>query len=175
VNRGLFLDRDGTIIEDTGYIRDPDHVRLLPGAASVLKALQDNGWKLIVISNQSGIGRGFISAAEANAVHQRFLDLMSDAGVMITASYFCPHAPNGGCNCRKPSPFLLQNAALEHSIDLRKSYMAGDRENDILSGRNAGCSTIWLRNTVFPVDPALPDFIADDWPAILTKLRSSAA
>jgi len=170
VNRALFLDRDGTIIEDTGYIRDPDQVRLLPGAASALKALRENGWKLIVISNQSGIGRGLISVADAQAVHQRFLDLMSDAGVTITGSYFCPHAPNEGCNCRKPSPFLLQKASLEHSIDLSKSYMVGDRENDILSGRNAGCTTIWLRNSVFPVDPALPDFIAADWQAILTKL-----
>ena len=102
MNRALFLDRDGTIIEDTGYIRDPDQVRLLPGAASALKALRENGWKLIVISNQSGIGRGLISVADAQAVHQRFLDLMSDAGVTITGSYFCPHAPNEGCNCRKP-------------------------------------------------------------------------
>ena len=150
--RALFLDRDGTIIKDTGYLHDPDLVRLLPGAGAALASLQREGWQPIIVSNQSGIGRGLISEEEAKAVHERFLGLMRQAGVTFVGSYFCPHAPGAGAiaashrlSCRK--------AAAEHSLDLAQSWMIGDREDDILCGRNAGCSTIWLRNEKFPLTP----------------------
>lgn len=171
--RALFLDRDGTIIKDTGYLHDPDLVRLLPGAGAALASLQREGWQPVIVSNQSGIGRGLISEEEAKAVHERFLGLMRRAGVTFVGSYFCPHAPGAGCDCRKPSAFLARKAAAEHSLNLAQSWMIGDREDDIVCGRNAGCSTIWLRNEKFLVDPALPDFIAGDWPAILRRLRNA--
>jgi histidinol-phosphate phosphatase family protein len=172
VNRALFLDRDGTLIEDPGYLRDPDLVRLLPSAAASLAALQQEGWQPIIVSNQSGVARGLISIEQAQAVHERFLDLMRQAGVTFVASYFCPHAPDAGCECRKPSPFLVREAASEHSLDLAQSWMIGDREDDILCGRNAGCSTIWLRNEKFSVDPALPDVVANNWDEIRSRLRT---
>jgi histidinol-phosphate phosphatase family protein len=166
VTRGLFLDRDGTVIEECGYLDDPDRVRLLPGAAPALSALASEGWKLIIVSNQSGVGRGLISAQRMEAVQRRFLDVMESYGIPITACYLCIHTPEDECQCRKPSPHFLQRAAIEYSLDLSASFMIGDREGDILCGRNAGCPTIWLRNNMFPVADDLPTFIADDWQAI---------
>lgn len=170
MNRALFLDRDGTIIEDCGYMSDPALVRLIPGAADALAALAGEGWKLIIVSNQSGVGRGLIGLHQMEAVHNRFLELMRSHGVPITDSFFCTHAPEDACECRKPSAFLLERAAHAHSIDLSASWMIGDREADILCGRNAGCSTICLRNDVFGVPRDLPDFIANDWSGIYRKL-----
>jgi D-glycero-D-manno-heptose 1,7-bisphosphate phosphatase len=171
VTRGLFLDRDGTVIEECGYLADPALVRVLPGAAAALAALASEGWKLIVVSNQSGVGRGLITPGQMEAVQRRFLDLMKSQGVPIADSYICPHVPEDRCNCRKPSPSLLRRAAVEHGLDLAASYMIGDREGDILCGRNAACSTIWLRNAMFPVPPDLPTFIANDWTEIRTLLN----
>jgi D-glycero-D-manno-heptose 1,7-bisphosphate phosphatase len=173
MKRALFLDRDGTIIADPGYIRDPSKVVFLPGAAKALAALASEGWKLIVISNQSGVGRGTIQPAEMDAVQARFIELMESEGAPVTASYICVHAPADQCECRKPSPFFLLRAAREHSIDLAASWMVGDREADILTGKNAGCSTIWLRNGEFPVDPALPDFVAAGWSEIRRKISAA--
>jgi D-glycero-D-manno-heptose 1,7-bisphosphate phosphatase len=173
VNRGLFLDRDGTVIEERGYLSDPALVRVLPGAADALAALASEGWKLIVISNQSGVGRGLITPHQMEAVQRRFLDLMQSHGIPITASYVCLHTPDDHCQCRKPSPYFLDRAAVEHRLDLSASWMIGDREGDILSGRNAGCSTIWLRNAMFPVANDLPTFVASDWNAIHRKLSAS--
>ena len=166
MNRGLFLDRDGTVIEECGYISDPALVRTLPGAAEALAALASEGWKLIVVSNQSGVGRGLIAPEQMDAVQRRFLDLMRSQGIPIADSYVCTHTPEEGCECRKPSPYSLMRAAADHELDLSASYMIGDREGDILCGRNAGCSTIWLRNAMFPVPEDLPTFIANDWSEI---------
>ena len=104
MNRALFLDRDGTIIEDPGYLADPAQVRLLPGAAETLAELAAEGWKLFVVSNQSGVGRGMIADEQMHAVQQRFLELLAGRGVRITESYLCVHAPDENCSCRKPSP-----------------------------------------------------------------------
>ncbi len=166
MNRGLFLDRDGTVIEECGYISDPALVRTLPGAAEALAALASEGWKLIVVSNQSGVGRGLIAPEQMDAVQRRFLDLMRSQGIPIADSYVCTHTPEDGCECRKPSPYSLMRAAADHELDLSASYMIGDREGDILCGRNAGCSTIWLRNAMFPVPEDLPTFIANAWSEI---------
>lgn len=173
MSRGLFLDRDGTVIEECGYLSDPALVRVLPGAATALAALASEGWKLIVVSNQSGVGRGLITPRQMDEVQRRFLDLMESNGIPITASYVCVHHPEEGCECRKPSPFLLRRAQVEHGLDLGASWMIGDREGDILCGKNAPCSTIWLRNEMFPVPEDLPDFIANEWREIYERLRTT--
>ena len=162
MNRALFLDRDGVVIEDRGHMRSPEDVVLLPGAAEALRRFADEGWKLIVISNQSGVGRGLITPAEMEAVQARFLDLLRSEGVEVAGSYICPHAPPAHCECRKPSPFLLKQAAAEHDVDLRQSWMIGDRESDLLAGRRAGCRTIWLRNKRFP-ETTLATRSVDHW------------
>jgi D-glycero-D-manno-heptose 1,7-bisphosphate phosphatase len=170
VNRALFLDRDGTVIEECGYLSDPERVRLLPGAATALAALASEGWKLFVVSNQSGVGRGMIAPAQMDSVQSRFLELMRVEGIPIAESYLCVHAPEENCPCRKPLPWFLERAAVEHNLDLSASWMIGDREGDIRCGKNAGCSTIWLRNPAFNVADDLPTFIADDWSAIFRKI-----
>src|SRR5204862_5362583 len=102
----LFLDRDGTIIEDVGYISDPERVALLPGAAEALAALKARGYRLAIVSNQSGIGRGYFGCAEGRAVHERVVDELRRRGVELDDAQYCPHAPDDGCDCRKPRPGL---------------------------------------------------------------------
>ena len=142
MKRAVFLDRDGVLIEDRGYMRDPNDVHLIAGAADALGRLAAEGWLLIVISNQSGVGRGLISVPEMEAVQARFLELFRGEGVEFTATYICPHAPDAGCECRKPSPYLLRKAAEEHGIDLAESWMIGDKESDMGAGAAAGCRTV---------------------------------
>jgi len=138
----VFLDRDGTLIEDMRYPRDSSQVRLLPGAAEALRQLKEAGFALIVVSNQSGLGRGLITPEEAAAVHARFVGLLAEAGVTLDACYYCPHAPEAGCDCRKPKPGLLLRAAVEHGLDLPTSVMVGDKLSDVDAGNAAGCRSI---------------------------------
>jgi histidinol-phosphate phosphatase family protein len=138
VTRALFLDRDGTLIVDVGYPREPDLVQLIDGAAEALAKLQQD-WALVVISNQSGRARGLITEAEALSVHDRFVELYAERGVRFTGSYYCPHGPDDGCRCRKPAPGLLQDASRELGIDLARSVMIGDKPSDVECGRAAGC------------------------------------
>jgi len=174
MRRALFLDRDGTIIEDRGYMDDPALVQLLPGAAETLRALAREGWVFVVVSNQSGVGRGLITQPEMEAVQARFMEMMRDAGVEIAASYICVHRPDEGCHCRKPSPFYVQEAAREFGLDLAQSWTIGDRRSDILCGKNAGCRTIWLSNPLFPVVDGTADFVAQDWGAVRKILSTNA-
>jgi D-glycero-D-manno-heptose 1,7-bisphosphate phosphatase len=169
----VFLDRDGTVIEDVGYPRDPDSVRLLPGAPQTLAALHDAGLALVVVSNQSGVGRGIIAPAQAEAVHARFVALLADAGVQIDAVRYCPHAPDEGCACRKPSPEMLLDAARELGIDRSRSTMIGDRASDLQAGRRAGTRTILLANDpghAAAAAAAAADQVARDWSEIAALL-----
>jgi D-glycero-D-manno-heptose 1,7-bisphosphate phosphatase len=173
MNRAIFLDRDGTIVRDAGYLRDETAIEPLSGALAGLRELSAAGWLLIVVTNQSGVGRGLISIAEMLNVKQAFEMMMQRSGAFLAATYCCVHAPEENCACRKPSASLFFQAARENSVDLRQSWMIGDRESDIAAGKNAGCSTIWLRNNVHSVDPALPDFIAADWIEIVRIIQNS--
>lgn len=143
----LFLDRDGTLIVDVGYPRDPALVEALPGAIAALRELQRT-YALVIISNQSGIGRGLITDAEAAAVHARTVELFAQGGVTFAGAYYCPHAPEAACRCRKPAPGLLLDAARELDLDLARSIMIGDKPSDLDAGRAAGCArvlgfTVW--------------------------------
>ncbi len=137
----LFLDRDGTLIVDVGYPKDPEQVALVEGAADVLRELQQR-YSLVVISNQSGIGRGMIDEREAAAVHARFLAEFERRGVHFSGCYYCPHVPGAGCECRKPAPGLLVEAAAELVLDLARSIMIGDKPSDLEAGRAAGCAHV---------------------------------
>lgn len=134
----LFLDRDGTLIYDLQYLADPRSVKPIPGAAEALLAFKRRGYLLIVISNQSGIGRGLISARQAQVVHDRFISVLREAGVEMDGVYYCPHAPDAGCSCRKPSPRLVFEAAQRHDIDLKRSLFIGDKQIDLETAKNAG-------------------------------------
>jgi len=137
-----FLDRDGTLIRDTDYPRDPALVELLPGAADALRELRRRGYALVVVSNQSGIGRGLITPAEASAVHARFVELLSDNGITLDGVYYCPHTPDDGCDCRKPAPGLLQRAAVDLALVLSDSVIIGDKLSDVEAGVRAGCQVV---------------------------------
>lgn len=173
LKRAVFLDRDGTVIRDRGYLRDPNGIELMPGAVETLKALCREGWKLIIISNQSGVGRGLITVEEMNAVQTKFIRILRGHGIEITASYLCTHAPDDQCECRKPAIGALEKASKEHSVDISQSWIVGDRESDILCGRNAECSTIWFRTPEFDVARELPDHVADSWAEVYEKISDA--
>ena len=135
----LLLDRDGTLIVDVGYPRDPARVELILGAAAALRELARD-FALVVISNQSGLGRGRITPDEAAAVHARFVAAFAAEGVAFAGCYYCPHAPDAGCPCRKPAPGLLHDAARELGLDLAASIVVGDKASDLDAGRAAGCA-----------------------------------
>lgn len=139
MRRALFLDRDGTLIVDVGYPRDPAQVELLPGAAAALRALPPDV-TLVIVSNQSGLARGLITPAEAAAVAARVAERFAAEGVHFAAAYVCPHGPDDGCPCRKPAPGLLLQAARELDLDLARSIMIGDKPSDVAAGQAAGCA-----------------------------------
>jgi histidinol-phosphate phosphatase family protein len=143
----VFLDRDGTIIEDQDYPGDPDGVRLLPGAALAVAKLNTAGLPVIVITNQSGIARGLISHDQYMAVQGRMEDLLLAAGARLTATYHCPHGPDTAppCDCRKPRPGLYRQAADEHEIELSRSFYVGDRVRDVVAGIAAGGTGYLIR------------------------------
>jgi D-glycero-D-manno-heptose 1,7-bisphosphate phosphatase len=130
----VFLDRDGTIIEDPGYVADPAAVRLLPGAASSIARLNRAGLPVIVVTNQSGIARGLLDEAAYAATARRLDELLAEAGARLDARYHCPHHPDftGACECRKPGPLLYRRAAADHELDLARSWWVGDRLRDVL-------------------------------------------
>jgi D-glycero-D-manno-heptose 1,7-bisphosphate phosphatase len=138
MNRAVFLDRDGTIIEDKDYLSDPDEVVLFSGAAAALKRLQDAGFKLFIVSNQSGVGRGYFTMADVECVNRRLMQLLAKRGVRIEKIYVAPEAPERPSRGRKPSPQFLFDARDEFGVDLAQSYMIGDKLTDLECGWNAG-------------------------------------
>jgi len=143
--RAALLDRDGTINVEREYLCDPADVELLPNAATGLRRLRALGYGLIVISNQSGVARGYFTMADVAAVNARLTALLREGGVTLDGIYVCPHAPDAGCACRKPAPGLIQQAAREHGFDARASVMIGDKAIDIETGRRIGARTVLVR------------------------------
>jgi D,D-heptose 1,7-bisphosphate phosphatase len=163
--RAIFLDRDGTVTIDTGYPSDPDEVELLPGAADGLRTLRDRGWALVLVSNQSGVGRGLITPEQAQVVHDRLMVTLRASGVELDGAYYCPHAPDDACECRKPRSGLLRRAAAELRLDLAGSVMVGDRQSDVEAGKEAGCRTVLLGG-----GKGDPDVRAADWAELLSRV-----
>lgn len=145
--KAIFLDRDGTLIEDRGYLADPEGVVLLSGAGDALRLLQDAGYLLIVVTNQSGIGRGYFTLEAMHTVNARMNELLAEHGVTIDDIRYCPHGPDDGCACRKPLPGMLCDAAEAHGIDLAQSAMIGDQPRDAAAGVAAGCEMNFLIGT----------------------------
>lgn len=144
----LFLDRDGVIIENrSNHVRAWQDVAFLPGALSALSALANSDYRVIVVTNQSVIGRGLVSAQDVIDIHQRIVAVVAQRGGRIDASYMCPHAPEDECACRKPQPGLLLQAANEWDIDLAQSIMIGDALSDLAAGQAAGVGQTVLVRT----------------------------
>jgi len=144
--RAIFLDRDGTINDNLdAYTHQPEHLIFLPGVVEGLKRLQDGGWILVIITNQSGIGRGMFTEEQYEVFTRRILSELSEEGVRIDGVYHCPHNPNEGCECRKPKIGMFVKASEELGITLdENSWMVGDSEKDVEAGKNAGLKTVLI-------------------------------
>ncbi len=180
--RAVFLDRDGTIIEQVHHLRDPAEVRLLPSAGEALRALRKKGYAVVVVTNQSVVGRGLLSEDGLAAVHAEMCRQLAGVGVELDGYYYCPIAPAGSEPLeiehpdRKPGPGMLLRAARELDLNIARSFMIGDALTDTLAGRNAGCaSTILVRTgygaTQLAEHPAI-DYVADDLAAAAELILS---
>jgi len=138
----LFVDRDGTVIEDPGYIYNPEKVRLIPGAAATLRRFRDAGFSLILVTNQSGIGRGLYGWADYEAVAARLRSLLDAEDVIFDAELACAHAPDAHCTWRKPAPGMIREAAARLDLDLGRSVIAGDKLTDLEAGAAAGIARL---------------------------------
>lgn len=167
---GVFLDRDGTICEEVGYLNHVSRFRMFAFAAAALQRLKDAGYAVIVVSNQSGVARGYFPESLVQQVNQVMVQQLSEAGAKVDAVYYCPHASSDNCSCRKPKTGMLERAASEHCIDLKRSFVVGDRHGDIQLAHNANARGILVRTGYGEGElawhaakwPAPPDFIADD-------------
>ena len=147
MKRAVFVDRDGTLIQEKDYLSRPEDVILLPGTASGLRALQDAGFVLMMVTNQSGVGRGYFTMADVEAVHARLTGMLAAEGIRIEKIYVAPEAPDHPSRGRKPSPDFLFDAREEFGLDLSNSYMVGDKLSDIECGWNAGVQASVLVRT----------------------------
>lgn len=157
--RAVFLDRDGTLILDRDYLADPDGVALVPGAADAVRRLNRAGLPVVVVTNQSGIGRGYYDEAAYEAVQARLATLLAEAGAHLDAVYHCPHPPDRmpPCDCRKPAVGLFLRAAREHGMDLARSFFIGDRVRDVAAAlRFGGTGILVPRDGDGPFDEAPP-------------------
>jgi len=172
MNRAAFLDRDGTINEEVGYLDRLERLKILPGAFEAVRLLNRRGLLAIVITNQSGIARGFFDEAFVQDVHEHIRLAFLAQGAVIDGFYYCPHHPTEGsgkyrqaCTCRKPEPGLLIRATEERNITLEGSYMVGDMPKDVEAGKRAGCKGILVRTGcggMVDAGEVKPDYTADD-------------
>ncbi len=177
--KACFLDRDGCLIEEENYLSDPDKVRLCPGVPEALKLLRNAGYLLIVVSNQSGIARGYFTEQDLRAVEQRIDVLLAEHGISLDRSYYCYHHRKGAvaeyakdCTCRKPEPGMLLQAAKDFSLDLTQCLMIGDKTSDVEAGVRAGCKAQALVRTGHGTEQDLTPFPdAVDAADILTAVR----
>lgn len=150
--KAVFVDRDGVLIDEVNYLSHPRQLRLLPGSAEAVKRLRAAGFKVVVVSNQSGVARGYFTLARLREIHAALRALLGRKGTRLDGLLFCPHHPDGSvkrfaraCACRKPAPGMLREAARRWKAAMKESFMVGDTEADVAAGRRAGCRTILVR------------------------------
>ncbi|MFH1386439.1 MAG: D-glycero-beta-D-manno-heptose 1,7-bisphosphate 7-phosphatase [bacterium] len=181
----VFLDRDGTIIEDTGYIKSPKEIKFIPGAIEAIKQLQLAGYKIIIISNQAGVARGYYSEDMLQTIDKTVHRLVLHGGAHIDASYYCPHHPEHGvypykqeCDCRKPFPGLIKKAEKDLKLDLSRSFMVGDKTTDIEAGQKAGVKTVMVLTGRGKEEQNMvankPNYLADDLEAAAAWILKEA-
>jgi len=166
-NRAVFLDRDGTLVEDVGYLTSAQALRLLPGTSEALRRLKSAGFLLIVVTNQSAIARGLLTEQELVRIHGALQEMLRVEGAEIDDFFHCPHLPGGkvalyavACSCRKPQPGLLLRAARKWGVDLKRSFAVGDSERDVEAGKGAGCRTVLI--SADPLTQTCADGVAPD-------------
>ncbi len=143
--RFVLIDRDGTLIAEKNYLSKPEEVEFIPGAPQALRRLQDAGWGICIVTNQSGIARGYFDMVQLEKVHGRLAEMLARFDVVLDGIYLCPHAPEDGCDCRKPKPGLALQAAAAHGFDLREAWVVGDKSIDLELGRAVGARSILVR------------------------------
>ncbi len=166
----VFLDRDGTIAEEVGYLNHAIRFRMFPFVAAVVRRLNHAGLPVIVVTNQSGVGRGYFPESLVHTVNELMTQQLAKAGARIDAIYYCPHTSADNCSCRKPKAGMLERAAKEHALDVQRSFVVGDRYRDIELGRNARARSILVRTGYGEGElawhaakwPLQPDFVAQD-------------
>ncbi len=177
MNKAVFLDRDGTVTEEVGYLTDLDKLRLIPGAGPAIRKLNQAGFRVVLVTNQSGVARGHFSESLVHEAHGRLKKMLRDEGARLDGIYYCPHHPTAGkskytmaCDCRKPGTGLLDKAANDLTIDLSHSYVVGDKWSDVELAHRAGARSILVSTGFAPDDPGNirpehvrdPDFTAHD-------------
>jgi D,D-heptose 1,7-bisphosphate phosphatase len=169
----VFVDRDGTLMHDADYCSRPDQVQIFDGVTDALRQLKGAGYKIIVITNQSGIGRGFFTEKEYRAVEAELSRQLGNG--LIDATYFCPDVPGQPSECRKPAPGMLLQATREHDLDLSKSFLIGDKEIDAECAHNAGVRAIRVRTGFDTMtDGSCADWVAEDLPAAAKIILNEA-
>jgi histidinol-phosphate phosphatase family protein len=166
----VLLDRDGTVIEERHYLSRPEQVTFVPHAVEGLRELSRLGCGLVIVTNQSGIGRGFFTRSDLARIHGVVVEGLASQGVFLDAIYYCPHLPEEHCACRKPAPALAHAAAADFGFDLSRAFVIGDKPCDIDLGRNAGCTTVLVKSGYgagfLQNGEVRPDHVADDlWAA----------
>jgi len=178
--RPIILDRDGTIVVDRHYPDDPEQLCFLPGAAQALQSFADQGHLILVITNQSGVGRGRFTLERMHEVNERFLQMVAAAGARVDALYSCPHDPAADCDCRKPKPGLVLEAARRFGFAPSSAIVIGDKSTDVELGRRLSAVTMLISSTGRATDDAWvePDYIIRDLPAavrIVAQLATSGS
>jgi D-glycero-D-manno-heptose 1,7-bisphosphate phosphatase len=186
----VFIDRDGTMSEEVGYINHPERFRLFPYAAAAIKHLNENGWLAIVTTNQAGVARGYFDEEMIRTVHERMTQELETRGARLDGIYYCAHHPSVGnppyrldCDCRKPKPGLITRAARDLDINLDQSWMAGDRYSDIEMARNAGVKSAFVMSGYGRGEwehqrqswTQQPDFVAENLLEAVERIVSEAA
>lgn len=164
-NKAVMLDRDGVINVDCGYVHEIKNFEFIPEVLDALQELAKTEFKIIIITGQSGIGRGYYTEEDYQKLTKHMLKEFEKNSIRIDGIYYCPHSPGYGCSCRKPETGMVEKAKKDFNIDLKKSYFIGDKTSDIKCGKNAGCRTILVRTGKAGKDKRYdvrPDFVADD-------------
>jgi len=172
----ILLDRDGTLNVEVNYLSDPAQLKLLPGVSGALKRLRELGYGLAVVTNQSGVSRGYFTLETAELINQRLRRMLAEDGAAVDAVYLCPHGPEDGCDCRKPLPGMARQAQAEFGFDPAQAIVIGDKKADIDLGRAIGATTILVR-TGWGADAEKagdtePDAIVDDLPAAVRWIEA---
>jgi len=182
--KAVFLDRDGTLIVERGYITVPEGVELIPGAAAAVARLREAGWKVFVVTNQGCVAKGMITEDELGMIHFRMISMLAEQGAELDGVYYCPHHPDGDqmqysieCDCRKPRPGMLERAAGEHGLELDQCVMIGDTVRDLEAGRGAGSKGILVltgHGAVSVTEEHGADHVAPDLAAAVDWILSQA-
>lgn len=177
MHKAVFIDRDGVINEDLGkYVTKPEEFVFLPNAIKALKKLHKSEYKIIIITNQGGVGKGIYTEKDVEDIHSKMNNLLKKESIKIDGLYYCPHHPKDNCECRKPRLGLVKKAVEEHKIDVDKSFFIGDKTSDVKAGKDAGCKTFLVKTGYAGHDKVydiVPDFVVSDLLEAVNKILTT--